>query len=332
MKTRIDRPACTLALLLLAFLAACGSGSAAPTASSASSEPAQDALRAFDYDSRASLDIKVESTEKRDGVTLQTLTYASPRGGRVPAALIVPDGPGPFAGMLFLHGAPGTYERMIPEAETLARRGTVALLINAPFSRGAGSSPMTFDRRDYDNHVQLIVDLRRGVDLLLARPDVDPKRLGYLGRSFGAATGGLLAGIEKRISAYVLVVGDGGPVSHVNGSNDADGPLHHMPKEQAESWLALMEPIESIRFIGRASPAHLLFQNGRQDELVAPADAKAYQEAGSEPKTIQWYDAGHKLNEQAVYDRHLWLAERLGIAKPEPLAEAGKAGLSAPRP
>jgi hypothetical protein len=37
-------------------------------------------------------------------------------------------------------------------------------------------------------------------------------------------------------------------------------------------------------------------------------------------------------DEQAVYDRHLWLAERLGIAKPEPLAEAGKAGLSAPRP
>jgi hypothetical protein len=63
MKTRIDRPARTLALLLLAFLAACGSGSAVPTAFS---EPARDALRVFDYDSRAPLDIKVESTEKRE--------------------------------------------------------------------------------------------------------------------------------------------------------------------------------------------------------------------------------------------------------------------------
>jgi len=328
MKTRIDRPVPTLALLLLGFLAACGGGSAAPTASSRT----PDALHAFDYDSRAPLDIQVESTEKRDGVTLQTLTYASPRGGRVPAALIVPDGPGPFAGMLFMHGAPGTYDRMIPEAETLARRGTVALLINAPFSRGGARSLLRFDRQDYEDQVQLIVDLRRGVDLLLARPDVDPKRLGYLGRSFGGATGGLLAGVETRLSAYVLVVGDGGMISHVNGANDADGPLHRMPKERAESWLALMEPIEAIRFVGRAAPAHLLFQNGRQDELVPPADAKAYQEAGSEPKTIQWYDAGHGLNAQAVYDRHLWLAERLGIAKPEPLVEAGKAGLSAPRP
>jgi dienelactone hydrolase len=311
MKTR-NRPFRTLALPLLILLAACGGGTAAPAATA----PAPDTLRAFDYDSRAPLDVQVESTEKRDGVTLQKLTYASPRGGRVPAALIVPDGPGPFAGMLFLHGAPGTFDRMIPEAETLARRGTVALLINAPFARIEGGSPVHFDRRDYDHQVQLIVDLRRGVDLLLARPDVDPKRLGYLGRSFGGATGGLLAGVEKRISAYVLVVGDGGPVSHVNGANDADGPLHHMPKERAQSWLALMEPIESIRFVGRAAPAHLLFQNGRQDEMVAPADARVYQEAASEPKTILWYDAGHKLNDQAVYDRHLWLAERLGIAKP----------------
>ena len=328
MKTRTARPFRRLAFPFLIFLASCDGGSAAPAASASPPDP----LRAFDYDNRAPLDIQVESTEKREGVTFQTLTYASPRGGRVPAALIIPDGPDPFAGMLFMHGAPGTYERMIPEAETLARRGTVALLINAPFSRGAGASPVTFDRRDYDNQVQLIVDLRRGVDLLLARPDVDPRRLGYLGRSFGGATGGLLAGVEKRLAAYVLVVGDGGPVNHVNGANDADGPLRHMPKERAESWLALMEPIEAVRFVGRAAPAHLLFQNGRQDELVAPADARAYQEAGSEPKTIQWYDAGHSLNPQAVYDRHLWLAERLGIAKPEPPAETGKPGLSAPRP
>ena len=82
-----------------------------------------------------------------------------------------------------------------------------------------------------------------------------------------------------------------------------------------------MEPIEPLRFVGRAAPARLLFQNGRTDNLVPAADAEIYQKAGSEPKTIQWYDAGHGLNEQATRDRHLWLAEQVGIAKPDSVTQ-----------
>jgi len=46
-------------------------------------------------------------------VTLIDLTYASPMGGRVPATLVVPDGAGPFAGMLYQHGTPSTRQQMI---------------------------------------------------------------------------------------------------------------------------------------------------------------------------------------------------------------------------
>lgn len=311
-------PKITLSAVLGSFtlLAACGAAPApGPAAAPSSSSSVQPDLRAFDYDASAPLDVQVTSTEKRAGVTVQALTYASPHGGRVPATLIVPDGQGPFAGMLFMHGAPGDHQRMIPEAEGLARKGTVSLLIDAPFNRGdrKGREPLTFTEQDRKEQIQLIVDLRRGVDLLTARPDVDPKRLGYLGISFGGAMGGLLAGVEKRVAAYALVVGDGGLVSHFTGADDTDGPLQQMPKDWVSRWLAAMEPVEPIRFVGRAAPAHLLFQNGRQDNLVPPADGKAYQEAGSEPKTVMWYDAGHGLNKQAVADRHKWLAEKLGL-------------------
>lgn len=312
METRTQRLACALSLSVFTLLAACG---AAPATTPTATPPQADLL-AFDYDASKPLDVQVENSEKREGVTVQTLAYASPEGGRVPATLIVPDGKGPFAGMLFMHGAPGDRQRMIPEAEDLARRGTVSLLIDAPFSRGdrKGGNPIRFDEQDRKEQIQLIVDLRRAVDLLVARPDVDPKRLGYLGISFGGAMGGLLAGVEKRLTAFALVVGDGGLVSHFTGADDTDGPVQQMPKDRISRWLGLMEPIEPIRFVGRAAPAHLLFQNGHQDQLVPPADGKAYQEAGSEPKTVMWYDAGHGLNKQAVQDRHRWLAEKLGLA------------------
>src|SRR5260370_16222481 len=50
--------------------------------------------------------------------------------------------------------------------------------------------------------------MRRGADLLLARSDVDPKRLAYVGHIYNAATGAFLAGIDKRFKAFVLMAGN----------------------------------------------------------------------------------------------------------------------------
>jgi len=292
-----------------------------PVLTAAAAAPNPETLRLFDYDAKAPLDVKVVSTEKKGTVTVQEITYASPKGGRVPATLMVPDGPGPFAGVLLMHGMPGTRAGTLPEAEALAKRGAVTLSIDAPFSRSAEANDprraVRFTEQDRDQQVQLIIDWRRGVDLLLSRKNVDPKRLAYVGRSYGGAMGGLLAGVEKRIKAYALVVGDGGLVSHFTGANDGPGPLSRISTDARKRWLAAMEPVEPIRFVGRAAPAQLLFQNGRRDQLVPPADGEVYQKAGSQPKTVKWYDAGHSLNEQATRDRHLWLAEQIGIAKPE---------------
>jgi dienelactone hydrolase len=297
--------------LLIPVLSACGAGSAVAPRPAA---PTAEALRLFDYDAGAPLALRTVSTRRVGTLTFQEITYASPKGGRVPATLIVPDGPGPFAGILLMHGMPGNRTATFPEAETLARRGAVTLAIDAPFARRRGEAAR-LSARDREEQVQLIVDWRRGVDLLTARPHVDPKRLAYVGHSYGGAMGGLLAGVEKRLKAYALVVGDGGLVSHVTASRDPD--FARLSRQARERWLAAMEPIEPLRFVGRASPAHLLFQNGYRDRLVSPASAEAYQAAGSEPKTAEWYDADHSLNPQAVRDRHLWLAEQIGIARPD---------------
>jgi len=306
----LHRTLCCLALAL----AACGADTAV------SSPAANDnLLKLFAYDPSAPLDPQVVSSEKRQGYTLQQLTYASPKGGRVPAFLLIPDGRGPFPGVLLLHGMRGSARNMLPEAERLARLGAISLSISAPLARSHRTGVqrgLNFDERDRDEQIQLIIDLRRGVDLLLSRPDVAKDRLGYVGISYGGTQGGLLAGVETRIKAYALVVGNGGLVSHFTGSNDRNGGyLKSLPPERVKGWLATMEPIEPIRWVGRAAPAHLLFQNGRSDTMVPPADGRAYQEAGSEPKKRLWYDAEHGLNGEAVRDRHTWLAEQIGIRK-----------------
>jgi cephalosporin-C deacetylase-like acetyl esterase len=158
------------------------------------------------------------------------------------------------------------------------------------------------------------VDLRRAVDLLVARPDVDTARLAYYGVSYGAAMGGLLAGVEHRLKAYVLAVGDGGLVSHFTGPDDANRPeVVSFPAEQRERWLQAMRPIEPINFIGRAAPAALLFQAGTKDELIPQQDTRRYYQAASQPKQLRWYDAGHFLNCAARKDMMSWLGRHTRI-------------------
>jgi cephalosporin-C deacetylase-like acetyl esterase len=276
-------------------------------------------LRLFDYDPLVPIDIKVYSVRKLSGYSQHEMTYASPKGGRVPATLLVPAASsGPFAGIILMHGLPGDRTNNASFARGLVATGAVVLMIDAPFARpenrDRSSWPLTFSEVDRLEQIQLMIDLRRGVDLLSAREDVNPQRLAYVGYSYGGAMGGLLAGIEPRLKAFGLMVGDGGIVSHFTA---ADGTpldeLNSLSAEERQSWLALMEPIEPIRFVGRATPAHLFFQNALQDRAVAQDDALAYQAAGSEPKRIEWYESDHGLPEEAFQHMVDWLGTEIGI-------------------
>src|SRR5712671_1862253 len=66
---------------------------------------AQDAAlqRHFDYDQKAPLDVQEAGVEQRGDVTIHDISYASPKGGRVPAYLVVPTGKGPFAAVIWGH-------------------------------------------------------------------------------------------------------------------------------------------------------------------------------------------------------------------------------------
>ena len=193
-----------------------------------------------------------------------------------------------------LHGMPSDRKAMLPFATALAGMGAKVILIDAPFTRPENqdrSHPLTFTEQDREDQIQLIIDLRRAVDILLADPEVDPDRIAYLGVSYGGMIGGLLAGVEERLVAYVLEVGNGGLVTHVTSYQDP--AFLDLDEDQQQKWIKAMWEIEAIHYVGRASPAALLFQNGTQDRSVLPADGLLYQEAGSEPKTVQWYESDH---------------------------------------
>lgn len=269
-------------------------------------------LATFGYDRSLPISFESRSEGLRDSVETQAISYASPRGGRATGVLFVPQGRGPFAGIILQHGMPSRARDMTRQGLELARRGAVVIAIDAPWARSG--NVIHWDARDSTNQVQLIVDLQRAVDVLIAREDVDSVRMAYVGVSYGGAMGGLLAGVERRLSAYVLRVGDGGLIAHFTGAEDPPVP-QGLSDSAWQRWRAAMDPIEPIRYIGRAN-APIYFQNGEQDRLVPPADARAYHAAASANKKVSWYPAGHGLDQQANMDMYAWLSERIGLRMP----------------
>jgi dienelactone hydrolase len=274
----------------------------------------------FEYDTQSALDLKEHERQDRAGVSIYDISYASPRGGRVSAFLLVPARDTLHPGLLFMHPSGADRYAFLEEANVFCQGGAVALLIDAPHARPPQQPFLSFTARDRDDLIQAVVDLRRGVDLLIARPDVDARRIGYVGFSYGATVGAMLAGIEKRIKAYIIWGGGARLTNFLRGRGKA------IPKAKLETYLEMMTALDSIYHVSHAAPSALFFQNGRLDKNVPEHEAEDLHQAASEPKRIAWYDAGHALNVQACRDRYDWLGEHLNLAPLSPalMKELGK--------
>jgi len=296
------------------LLAACGPVQPQPTPTPLPTLtqliPIEDLRPLFDYDSEADLDVEENGVEYRGAVAVYDLSYASPVEGRVTAYLVVPPGEGPFAGIIFAHPGDGSRASFLDEAVALAEMGAVSILVDSPWARPAPwQRELNYvPENDRDVYTQEIVDLRRAVDLLASRGEVDAERIGFVGHSYGAHVGGVLAGVEKRIRAYVFMAGVPALSDRIPGRI-----ANVLPEEDLAAYLEATRPLDAVHYVGHAAPAALLFQCGREDEIIAEATSLRYYEAGSQPKQIVWYEAGHSLDDQARLDRANWLGEQIGL-------------------
>ncbi|HLQ29560.1 MAG TPA: hypothetical protein VK140_10030 [Ktedonobacteraceae bacterium] len=203
------------------------------------------------------------------------------------------------------------------EAVILTRLGFVSLCLDAPFRRPAGYEPQIEEPPQAE--VQWIVDVRRGVDLLLEQFSLLPKQLGYVGHSYSATFGGTIAAIEHRIKAYALMAG-WYALSELMRTSTHPALVEERnatPPEEFNAYLNALAPLDASHYIGHAAPSTLFFQFALSDDFVSVEDGQRYFKLASEPKQITWYDnCNHELNAQARLDRATWLCTTLGLAQP----------------
>ena len=172
--------------------------------------------------------------------------------------------------------------------------------------------------QDRDVAIQAVIDLRRAFDVLLNQPNVDSKRIAYVGHSYGAQWGAILTAIDRRMIGSVLIAGtpsyaavylEGQAPELVEIRKQAG--MDAMKKEEA-----VMNQLDAIRYVPYSAPIPLLFQFAKYEQFFSIPAMQSYADATHSPKQVRWYSTGHELNDiDALVDRAAWLSEQLRSPK-----------------
>ena len=248
------RSRCWSSLALLAVVAGCGGGAKAGP---------------YDYDSTAPLAFRDAGVVNHDfPVKIHDVSYAGD-GHRVNAYLLVPPhDTGRHPAVVYLHGSGGSRLDLVTFAAKLSLLGAVTMALDVPQS---------------DEYRPMVVDVRRSLDLLAARSDVDPKRIGVVGYSLGGQLAAIVAGVDSRPKAVGIIAGRGTP--------EAKDAIAH-------------------------AKADLFFQAGVNDSVVPAAQLEALIDAAPEAhRRVKWYPTDHTMSIDAFDEQDAWQARELGFAR-----------------
>jgi len=255
-------------------------------------------IQQYDYDRSMPLDAELDEVGPRGAFVLYDLEFNSVNGERVPAQFYLPTrGEAPYPCVVVQHGYNGDRSFGGMFASFLAPKGYAVISIDAEYHGARKEEGKDIFSTDVEDDVkalrQTVIDLRRAIDYLATRDDIDMDRIGYTGASMGGFLGALLAGVEDRIKTSILIVGGAnweymlfhsqvGAFEEIRKSCDRE-------EQCIKDFAAEMAPVEALNFIGRFAPRPLLMINCENDKYVPKAAGEALFEAAGEPKNIKWY-------------------------------------------
>lgn len=263
----------------------------------------------YNYDAQAPFSATDTPFKTIQGVAVRKITYPSPvvtkfpANNTVTAFLFLPNGPGPHPAMIVLHEwLPTNLKNEFVIAGQLAQAQIASLVIIQPFSINRRPVPHVPEGELLTGNVpqmlagihQCVLDVRRGIDWLSKRPDIDPQRLGITGISIGGIIGPLVSGVDPRLR-YVVPIDGGGDVADLVWSSPfLKGFKPELLRRgyTRQTLKAALLPIEPTAWQQNFDPKNALLFNGRYDVFVKPDQARLLSKSlGGAP--IVWLNTGH---------------------------------------
>ncbi len=254
----------------------------------------------FGYDKNLPLSPEVSTAEETASYICYKVVYRSARDQRVPAFLVLPKNRPEgqkLPCVILMHGLGGDKTMFKMLWPMLTNAGYALFAIDAQYhGERKPKEPLPFfgiyPYYSRDALIQTVIDLRRALDYLETRPEIDPKRIGYIGASMGGILGAIFAGVDERVQAPVLLVA-GGNWKILMEKSVLSVFRQNRSSKEIEEALRAMEVVDPVLWVGRISPRPVLMINGDADDVVPVDSNKALHEAAREPKKIIWYKGGH---------------------------------------
>jgi eukaryotic-like serine/threonine-protein kinase len=258
--------------------------------------------RQYDYD-HSDLKPTIESTDDSSPFwRVERITYnAAYANERIIAYLFLPkNSRPPYQTVVYVPHSGGFALRRFEQAEMsylgfMVKSGHALLfpMYKGMYERRSSGGP-SGPNAARDGVIQRVKDLRRSVDYLETRSDVDQSRLAFFGVSYGAALSPIALAIEQRFKGAVIW----------SGGFPASKPLPE---------------VDAINYAGRVR-APILMLNGRED-FTFPIDAsqrplfRLLGTAEADKRHVV-YDGGHVFPFARIEKDTLdWLDKYLGVPK-----------------
>ena len=211
--------------------------------------------------------------------------FPSADGLQLAGWFIPPDPEGDGATLIYVHGLGSNREELLRQAVMLWRHGYGALLLDL---RGHGQSGGTGTTLGYAE----VEDVRGAVAYLQTRTEVNPDRIGVVGRSMGGAIALRATARIDHIRAVVAQCAYASIEGQVREGFRASTGLPSFPFAPLVVWfgqrevgldLGQVRPIDDVAGI---APRAILFIHGEDDPLVDVNNSLRLYEAAREPKEL----------------------------------------------
>ncbi len=259
---------------------------------------------------------QMRPVRKTEAFTVYRLTYPSPvvtahaANNTIPGDYFLPTGiePGgkPRPAVICLHILNGNFELENMLCSALATRGIPAIMFKLPYygerelPEGRGAllkNPRLF----LSTLEQGAADVRRTVDLLAARPEVDPGKIGVAGISLGGLLGASTAAEESRLSRAALILAGGDLMAVIKAADEAHELrecLEKLPPDQRTELEAIVHAADPLSHAaglrGRAEQGRVLMINGTDDRVMPRQCAEKLAAALGMSDRVVWLDGlGH---------------------------------------
>jgi hypothetical protein len=232
------------------------------------------------------------------------MVTAYPENNEVPTRIFIPEGKkGPFPTVVVLHYWGATDLRPERELATeLCRRGIAAAVMTLPYHlertpAGQRSGAMAIQGSIQglkDMSTQCVLDVRRLIDFLDTREEIDPVKIGITGTSLGALVTALSYALDTRISSATFVLGgvDFAQImwnsSRVVLQRDA---LRRQGYTEGRLRNELVD-VEPLTYLGKRTLGPSLVVGAKFDTVVPNGATDELIAVLPNPKVL-WLDTGH---------------------------------------